>query len=223
MGKKCRFLRCNWTRNMIEESLELLRNRNSQWFVENHCDIPRRTLRYHSKSGSSERNLGCHKILTEDQEKDLEERIIRFANIEFPLTPVGLLMSRSVFEFVERYIKHPFNKVEKFAVREWFRGFMKRHPRISRTKAQPMNPARAVNLNPVIVKDYFTKLGAVIAQLDLKGRPKNIYNMGEKGIRLTVHHKQNVLALKGAKRAHLVSHEHAENVTAVACVSVMGA
>lgn len=222
MGKKCRGIRGNWTRSMMEEALELLRKGKSQRYVENHCGIPRRTLRNHLKSGRCERKLGCRKILTTDQEKDLEERIIRFADIGFPLTP--LVMRRCVFTFVEKHnIKHRFNKEEKLAGREWFRGFMKRHPRLSRRKSQSLNPARAQKLNPFIVNDYFAKLGTVITQLDLNGRPQNIFNMDEKGIRLTLHHQQNVLALKGAKRVHLVSHEHAENVTAVACVSAMGA
>ncbi|GLV34055.1 hypothetical protein CBL_05075 [Carabus blaptoides fortunei] len=46
--------------------------------------------------------------------------------------------------------------------------------------------------------------------------------MDEKGCRLTLHHQQNVIAKKGAKRVHLVAPEHAENVTIVACGNAMG-
>ena len=68
-----------------------------------------------------------------------------------------------------------------------------------------MNPARAQKLNPVIVNDYFSKLESVLAKLDLKSCPQNIFNMDEKGVRLTLHHQQTVLAKKGAKRVHLIS------------------
>lgn len=46
--------------------------------------------------------------------------------------------------------------------------------------------------------------------------------MDEKGCRLTTHHQQTVLALKGAKRIHLQSSEHAESVTIAGCVNASG-
>lgn len=45
--------------------------------------------------------------------------------------------------------------------------------------------------------------------------------MDEKGCRLTLRHSQLLLALKGAKRIHLVSQAHAENATVVACVNTL--
>ncbi|KAJ8882009.1 hypothetical protein PR048_018497 [Dryococelus australis] len=44
-------------------------------------------------------------------------------------------------------------------------------------------------------------------------RPELIYNIDEKGVRLTIHFKQDVLARRVANRVHLVAPEHAENVT----------
>lgn len=46
--------------------------------------------------------------------------------------------------------------------------------------------------------------------------------MDEKGCRLTIHHQQTVLALKGSKRVHLIAPEHAENVTVVGCGNALG-
>ncbi|XP_068086234.1 uncharacterized protein [Anabrus simplex] len=85
-----------------------------------------------------------------------------------------------------------------------------------------MNPAGAQKLNPAIVNDYFNKLDVVLSKLGLKSRPQNIYYMDEKGVRLTLHHKQHVLSKTGAKRVHIVSREHAENVTVVACTNAIG-
>ncbi|KAJ8895840.1 hypothetical protein PR048_001179 [Dryococelus australis] len=76
MGEKCRGLRGNWTRRMMEESSEMLRKGKSHRYVENHRELERN----HLKSGSSGRNLGCHKIITEDQKKYLEERITSFVD-----------------------------------------------------------------------------------------------------------------------------------------------
>ncbi|KAJ8949488.1 hypothetical protein NQ318_005955 [Aromia moschata] len=46
--------------------------------------------------------------------------------------------------------------------------------------------------------------------------------MDEKWCRLTIHHQQSVLAQKGTKHVHLVSPEHAENVTIVGCCNAIG-
>lgn len=60
-----------------------------------------------------------------------------------------------------------------------------------------MNAARVQKLNRPIVTDYFRKLKQVIDELGLKNKLQCIYNMGEKGCRLTIHHQQTVLVLKG--------------------------
>ncbi|KAJ8879372.1 hypothetical protein PR048_019980 [Dryococelus australis] len=71
---------------------------------------------------------------------------------------------------------------------------MKRHSRLSRRKDQQMNTARAQKLNPDTLRTYLI--------------------WTKKGV---------VLTLKEANYVHLDSHEHAENVTATACVSAMDA
>ena len=68
-----------------------------------------------------------------------------------------------------------------------------------------MNPGRAAKLNPHIVKDYFDKLKAVMEEYELFDKPHCIFNMDEKGCRLTLHHQQQVMAQRGAKRVHLVA------------------
>ncbi|KAF9794422.1 hypothetical protein SFRURICE_009678 [Spodoptera frugiperda] len=136
---------------------------------------------------------------------------------------IQMILRRLVFKFCESNdIKHPFNQQAKVAGKDWFKKFMKRHPEISRRKAQFMNPARAQKLNKFIVDDHFQRLNEIYDKLDLKSRPEKIYNMDEKGCRLTIHHQQTVLAQKGAKRVHLQSSEHAESVTIAGCVNALG-
>lgn len=102
------------------------------------------------------------------------------------------------------------------------RAFLKRNPGISKRKAQFMNRARARKLNKFIVDDHFQKLGQLLDNMDLKQTPAKIFNMDEKGCRLTLHHQPTVLAKKGAKRVHFIANEHAESVTVVGCVSAIG-
>lgn len=223
MGKyKCRGLRANWDSDIMENALRLLREGHSQRSVEQQTGIPRRTLRNHLKSGVVKRSLGRKPILTENQELELEERIIRLAQIGLPLTPKAL--RRSVYKFVEAnridLLQQKRNK--NIIGKDWYSSFLKRHPRISKRKAQSMNPARSAKLNRPVVTHYFEVLDTTLKKFHLKYSPSRIYNMDEKGCRLTLHHQQSVLALKGSKRVHLVSQEHGENVTIVACVNALG-
>lgn len=65
----------------MEEALKLLKQGKSQRYVEKYSGIPRRTLRNHLKTDSCKHQLGTASILTREQEHDLENRIIRFAEI----------------------------------------------------------------------------------------------------------------------------------------------
>lgn len=221
MGKKNQGIRAKWSEDMMEEALQLLRLGHSQESVSQRIGIPRRTLRNHLKTGSKKRVLGAKSILTKQQENDLVEKIIKFAQKGFPLTP--RVLRRCVYKFCEMHnIPHKFNREKQLAGKEWYRSFMKRHPNISQRKAQQLNPARAQKLNHFIVDDYFKTLNDLLERTGLKYKPGNIYNMDEKGCRLMLHHQQRVLAEKGSKRVHLVGSEHGENVTIVACANALG-
>lgn len=108
------------------------------------------------------------------------------------------------------------------AGRKWLRLFLRRHDNIRRRKAQILNPARSQKVNKFIVGDYFKKLEATLCNLNLINRPQRIYNIDEKGCRLTLHHQPNVLAKKGDRRVHYIASEHAENATIVACGNAIG-
>lgn len=183
--------------------------------------VPRRTIRNHLQSGSLKKSLGRKPILNDEEEAQLVQRIIRYSEMGLPVTP--RILRRLVYKYCEQNnIKHNFNDEGKRAGKDWFKAFMKRHHEISIRKAQFMNPARAQKLNKFIVDDHFKKLRDIYDKFDLYDHPEKIYNMDEKGCRLTIHHQQNVLAKKGAKRVHLQASEHAESVTIAGCVNALG-
>nr|CAI5838934.1 unnamed protein product [Callosobruchus analis] len=187
----------------------------------NEFGIPRRTLRNHVSSGSATKRIGRPCILTEEQELDLESRIVRLADVGMPITLKCL--RRSVYKYVEiMKIPHNFPSLTALAGRKWVKLFLKRHPNISRRKAQHMNVARARKLNMFIVADYFKKLKDVMVDTGVMGKPQCIFNIDEKGCQLNVHKQQTVLARKGAKRVHMLTDEHAENVTIVSCGNALG-
>ncbi|VVD03968.1 unnamed protein product [Leptidea sinapis] len=110
---------------------------------------------------------------------------------EMGLPVTARILRRLVYKYCEKNnIKHNFNDEAKRAGKDWFKAFMKRHHEISVRKAQFMNPARAQKLNKYTVDDNFKKLRDIYDKFDLYDHPEQIYNMDEKGGRLTIHHQQ---------------------------------
>ncbi|KAI4466292.1 hypothetical protein MML48_3g00008862 [Holotrichia oblita] len=138
-----------------------------------------------------------------------------------PLTPK--VLRRSVFAFVEENgLKQPFSIQNRLAGRKWMALFYRRHPEVARRKSQMLNPARAQKLNRPIVTEYFGKLKQILMDLNIMNQPQRIYNMDEKGCRLTLHHQQQVLSRKGAKRVHPIAPEHSESATVVTRGNALG-
>lgn len=241
--------RARWSEEQMEKALNMVNDGYSQHQAAKLTGIPRRTLRNHLQLGSNKKSIGRKPILTAVQEEDLVNRILSFAEKGLPLTPRSV--RRCVYQYCEKHgIENSFNNRNKCAGkmrntylpsqeiytypglvlslfdfitgRKWYLAFMKRHPNLSKRKAQFMNPARAQKLNRFIINDYFQKLEDVYDEKNLWQTPHRIYNLDEKGCRLTIHHQQDVITKKGTKRVHLIANEHAENVTVVGCVSAAG-
>lgn len=215
-------IRSQWSNEQLQNAIFSIRNGMSKNTASKTYNVPRRTLvRYLNKNSNEKVKLGRKPTLTLEEENELKSRIIRLATIGYPLS--RKLLRKCVYNYChENNIPNVFSSDKKIAGRFWLRGFLKRNPEISVRKAQSMNPARAQKLNKFIVGDYFTKLRQTLLDLDLMDKPEKIFNIDEKGCRLSLHHQQNVLAQKGTKRVHLVAPEHGQNVTIVACGSASG-
>lgn len=219
---KSKGIRSQWSEQNLQNALEAIENGMSKNAASKQFHISRRTLsRYKNKNINEKQNLGRKTTLTQAQETELSSRIVRLAQVGYPLTK--RMLRRCVYNFCEQNrLPNVFSKEKRLAGRYWLKAFLQRHPEISPRRAQNMNPARAQKLNKYIVKDYFEKLERVLLELDIMDKPERIYNVDEKGCRLTLHHQQAVLAQKGARRVHLVAPEHAENVTVVSCGNASG-
>nr|XP_023026974.1 uncharacterized protein LOC111514962 [Leptinotarsa decemlineata] len=209
-----------WTEEQMALALQAVKNGMSVRTAAKEFNIARRTIRNHLLSGKTEKKLGRTSCLTLEQESELCEIIFRLADVGMPLT--STVIRRSVHEYCQRNgIPAPFTD-KNIAGRKWLKLFLGRHPEVVKRKSQFMNPARSAKLNKFIVNDYFEKLREVMLKLDILQSPQRIFNIDEKGCRLNIHKLQQVYACKGVKRVHLISQEHAENVSIVSCGNAIG-
>lgn len=214
--------RGQWTEEQLSAALlAIQRDKISQREVARRFKIQRRTLRNHIMSGSFTKKLGRKSTLPTELEKDLIKRIIRYADVGLPLTSSTL--RHQAYKFCKAHnITTQFTDETEMAGRKWLKLFLERHPELAKRKTQMMNPAREEKLNKDIVKDHFEKIKLILENLQIKENPGKIYNIYEKGCKITLHHQQSVLAQKGAKRIHVISKEHSENVKIVGCVNAVG-
>ena len=85
----------------------------------------------------------------------------------------------------------------------WLDGFRSRHPHIAVHIAQSLSYSRAVRANEEIICDYFAKLGAMYARLNIPTNPM-IFNVDETGISI-VHKPRKVITEVGRKNVWSLS------------------
>lgn len=214
--------RALWSVDQLANAMEAVQKKLlSERAAAKQYDIPRRTLKNHLKSGIVNRKLGRNTVIKKEQEDELASRIKRLAKVGVPMTPAAIRGQAYIF-CEKNNIQHNFSSRSRRAGKDWLKLFLKRHPDISKRKAQILNPGRAQKLNKLIVTQHFKEIQELYDELDIVQNPQRLYNMDEKGCRLTIHKQPTVLAQKGIKRVHLVAPEHAENVTVAACVNALG-
>ncbi|XP_063241735.1 uncharacterized protein LOC134541920 [Bacillus rossius redtenbacheri] len=214
---------CKWSKEDLDKALAMIRSKKiSILGASKRYNIPRRTLGGYVKSQVwNKKKNGRPTVLTGEQEVQLVARITRLADVGFPLTVK--VLRKCVYTFCEKNrIKQQFSVMKGYAGRKWLKGFLQRHPEIARRKAQHLNEARAQKINKFIVNDYFRTLKDVMTKLDIAHMPERIYNVDEKGCRLSLHRQPFVLAKTGSRRVHFRGKEHGENVTIVSCGNALG-
>lgn len=93
--------------------------------------IPYTTLNDRIKSGKTGKVLGRPATFTQDQERDLVDRLIRLNDQGKPLT--SQIIRREAFGFSKDLnIPNNFNKKTERAGLDWLKMFLKRHPDLKR-------------------------------------------------------------------------------------------
>ncbi|CAG8827420.1 19488_t:CDS:1, partial [Cetraspora pellucida] len=139
-------------------------------------DIPRITLHRAIKNDSPPKRQGPPTILTEHEESQLVGYCINMQKLGFGLTRSGV--NHCVMEIM-RCNKRPHPFGDNGPGRDWWRCFMKDHPKLSFHVPQELSEAQAQRANAVIVKNHFDKLKQVINEHSLTAM--QIWNMDETG------------------------------------------
>ncbi len=166
------------------------------------------------------KSLGAFKtILNETQEEELVKYIKQMDSRFF-----GLAINEVraiVYEYVEKNaISHNFKKEIKLAGRDFFYGFLKRHPEISMRKPEPTSLNRVLAINQEQIGEYFSNLKHILETEKLG--PGQIYNCDESGL-TCVHKPIKVLSTKGKHTvASVTSGEKGRTTTILIAINAAG-
>lgn len=125
------------------------------------------------------------------------------------------------FEIAEtNKLKTRFNRDTKSAGKEWFTGFMKRHPELSLRQPELTSQARACGFNKVVVHKFFDVLETIVDKHKITA--ERIFNMDETS-QTVVQRPEKIIAKKGKHQVGAItSCERGQNVTGVYAVSASG-
>ena len=155
-------------------------------------------------------------VFAEDR---LVNYIVSMSDMGFGLSRQDIM--RLAYEVAEKSgISHPFKNGA--AGRKWFDNFMHRHSNLTFRKPQSLSYQRAKAVNSEIIEDFFAKLGAIYARLNLLTKPMLVYNVDETGVSLTQHKGKVITEIKRRNTHRVTACEKGKNHTVIACGSASG-
>ncbi|KAJ4437763.1 hypothetical protein ANN_13701 [Periplaneta americana] len=98
----------------------------------------------------------------------------------------------------ELKLPHRLNKTKKLAGKDFYYGFLKRHPEIALRVPESTSMMRAVGFNKPQVDLFFSKLVELMEKHSFP--PSRIFNADETGVS-SVHDNCKVMSVKGKRQA----------------------
>ena len=183
--------------------------------------IPEQTLRDRLKGKvADDATAGRPTALTKEEEDEVAATCILFAEWGFGIGKEEVL--GVVGEFCKKTKrKVPF--INGIPGDDWWRGFLKRHPNLSRRKPQQLQLVRARATTRELVNHWFKDvLEPTLNELGLKNKPKQIYNADESCLPLSGR-PDSIICRRGMKSPqHMIAGSGRENITVHCCVSASG-
>ena len=166
------------------------------------------------------RNQHNRQILTALLEIELVAYLLTCSMMSHGLTPLQTRKLAFTFALANN-VKVPNNWIiDEEASRDWFTGFLKRHPTLSIRAPEQSSQSRASGFNRPVVDKFFENLMNVLVRYKFPAH--RIWNTDECGIP-TVLGPPKVIAKKGLKQVQqTVSHERGVNTTMIGFISASG-
>jgi hypothetical protein len=155
-------------------------------------------------------------LLTAAEETELEAYIINQAKRGFPLT--HRMVTNLAWEILAARADPAAGEPKIGA--EWVYRFLKRHPKIGRYRATPLEKVRANGLHEAAVNDYWDTLKELFT--DHHFPASNILGYDETGINLGVGGRPIVLGAAGQRNQHLQTNGTRENITVIETICADG-
>lgn len=117
-------------------------------------------------------------VLTREEEEKLYQYCLDMCNMGYGLTVDDV--TTITFRFAQSSGRpHPFTCGK--AGRDWYEGLLRRFPKLTLRKEEALSYMRVRNAEDKVIEDYFTKLAAVLARLNVLSKPMLIYNADDTG------------------------------------------
>ena len=163
--------------------------------------VPPTTVHYYA-SGKAELGArpGPATVLTREEEKELELWAIKMSDIGYGQTRRQVCeMVKAMLDRTRRTSPFPDNRPGK----DWWYGFLRRHPKVSMRTPQQLQASRASTCTPQTLDKWFSEFEQFLLKYEIIDQPMLIWNCDESGFPLCPK-TAKVLAPTGAKSLYQV-------------------
>ena len=207
-----------WSHNDLDKALSLVREENvSIRTAALTYGIPKSTLHDHYTGKVKGNKRGPSTVLSDAEELKLAEWAMDMANIGYGRT------REQVSEMVKRLLDedgrpNPF--VDNYPGRDWWYGFLRRHPQISLRSPEQLQLSRAFACSQERLCAWYGDYEEFLKMNDISN-PDQIWNADETGFSLCPK-SGRVLAMRGSKDVYQVTENSKEQVTTLCAVNAAG-
>lgn len=182
-------------------------------------DLPLKTLRRHIVWSSKGEPIVSRALrLGPESEQKVIAHVKRLKAIRYPLN--NSRVKSIIYEFIEKLkLPHRFDRDKKQVGRDWFKGFMKRHPDVNTNKEDDLSLAKTLGINREEINNYFEALLKLLTDNDFLHKPDRIYNMIENSIPVKSKIGRSIPRAVKNKDSNVVECDH---VSLIACCNAQG-
>ena len=179
-------------------------------------NVPISTLNHRDRGRRSREELAQRQqYLSPEEEKALVKFLLLMSNLGHP---VRIKFMRSLAFSITRH--RSTNEPTKLPGKNWPRAFEKRHPELKARRVKAVNWKRHDNYIYDKVREWFKVIGKVLQDPAILS--KNVYNMDETGVMLSMLGSIKVLVGKDDLRDYRGAGVKRTTVTAIECISADG-